>query len=154
MRVVLYCFCVSLVAMISSVDATASKAADYKADAHKYYQEGEFRKAYKTYLKLAKSGDTESQKMVSQMAAKGEGTRASLTDAYAWSILAEEGKSGKARRFSDELLEQINDKDKARKKAAKLKKKYGREAIRKKAERMKKVNQKKLVPCTGSRVVC
>ena len=60
----------------------AGVSQEYQSEADQYYQQGNFKKAYKAYLKLAKTDDNYSQHWVSIMYANGEGKSANLTKAY------------------------------------------------------------------------
>jgi TPR repeat protein len=135
--------------------ALAATLQDYRSEADQYYQQGNFRKAYKAYLKLAKTGDNYSQHLVSTMYANGEGKSENLTKAYAWSTLAAESGQDQWVNYSDELLQRINDKDKALNSANKLKKKYGQEALKNKAERKTRDELYEAgSKCTGSKMGC
>ena len=151
--------CIALFAvLITALQAPcvlAGAAQDYRSEADQYYQQGNFKKAYKTYLKLAKTGDNYSQHQVSKMYADGEGKSANLTKAYAWSTLAAESGQEQWVNYSDELLHRTNDKDKALNSARKLKKKYGQEALKIKAERKGRDELYEAgSTCTGSKMGC
>ena len=151
--------CIALLAVIfTALQAPCALAAtlqDYRSEADQYYQQGNFRKAYKAYLKLAKTGDNYSQHLVSTMYANGEGKSENLTKAYAWSTLAAESGQDQWVNYSDELLQRINDKDKALNSANKLKKKYGQEALKNKAERKTREDLYEAgSKCTGSKMGC
>jgi TPR repeat protein len=151
--------CIALLAVIfTTLQAPCALAAtlqDYRSEADQYYQQGNFRKAYKAYLKLAKTGDNYSQHLVSTMYANGEGKSENLTKAYAWSTLAAESGQDQWVNYSDELLQRINDKDKALNSANKLKKKYGQEALKNKAERKTRDELYEAgSKCTGSKMGC
>ena len=102
----------------------AGDASELSAEADQYYLESNFKKAYKIYFKLAKTGDHHSQGRVAHMFANGEGKSVDLTQAYAWSVLAEEGGEKYLSETSEVLLQRSSDKSVAQKKAVKLKKKY------------------------------
>ena len=151
--------CIALIAVLfTALQAPCALAAtlqDYRSEADQYYQQGNFRKAYKAYLKLAKTGDNYSQHLVSTMYANGEGKSENLTKAYAWSTLAAESGQDQWVNYSDELLQRINDKDKALSSANKLKKKYGQEALKNKAERKTRDELYEAgSKCTGSKMGC
>ena len=98
-----------------------------------YYLKHDYKKAYKIYFKLAKTGDHHSQGRIAQMLATGEGKSVDLTEAYAWSVLAEEGGEKYLTETSDVLLQRTGDKSAAQKKALKLQGKYGQQALLEKA---------------------
>jgi TPR repeat protein len=133
----------------------ANQAQEMRAEAEQFYADAEFKKAYKLYLKLAQSGDRYSQKRIAHMYAEGEGKSASLTEAYAWSILAAEGNEEQLATINQDLLPKIENASKAEKKAAKLTKKYGKDAQK---ERVARHNQRGRVldegSCTGSKLAC
>jgi TPR repeat protein len=133
----------------------AIESQEYPSEADQYYQQGNFKKAYKAYFKLAKTGDNYSQHRVSEMYANGEGKSVNLPKAYAWSTLAAESGQEQWVSYSDELLLRTKDQNKALKNASKLKKKYGQEALKNKAER--KGRDDLFIAgskCTGTRMSC
>jgi TPR repeat protein len=126
-----------------------------RSEAEKFYTENDYKKAYKMYYKLAKSGDHYSQDRVSQMYVKGEGRSVDLTKAYTWSVLAAENGSRNLLDQSAALLEKISDKAAAEKSAEKLMKRYGEVALEKKAaNRARNEKGKNSGSCTGSRMRC
>lgn len=74
--------------------AQALTVAEKKDEAAALYESGEYKSAYKQYLKLAKDGDTFAQYRVSFMRLTGLGTREKISDAMAWAVLASQ--SGEA----------------------------------------------------------
>ena len=147
--------CAVLFAAIQAPCVLAKELQEYRSEADQYYQQGNFKKAYKSYYKLAKTGDHYSQHLVSEMYANGEGKTVDLTKAYAWSVLAAEGGDERLADNSEELLKRANDKNKALKSAEKLKKKYGKQVLEAKAER--RGRDELYVAgsnCTGSRLPC
>lgn len=153
-----FAFVLAFISLFSLLQANTLFASDIKerrTEAAQYYSERNFKKAYKTYYSLAKIGDYYSQNKVSQMYASGEGVEADFTDAYAWSVLAaESGVEGMTER-SDTLLQKTDDKSKAEKRAAKLKKKYSRQALADKAEKRAKYKANHAMGgCTGSKLGC
>jgi len=85
MKSVFIAVCVLLFAALQAPVVLANGAKDIRDEADQYYQELNFKKAYKLYFKLAKAGDRYSQDRVSHMYAKGEGKTADMKEAYAWS---------------------------------------------------------------------
>ena len=127
-----------LLALFIVLHAPALMAASWsemRAEADQYYTESNFKKAYKIYYKLAKTGDHHSQGRVAQMYATGEGRSVDLEEAYAWSVLAEEGGEKYIAEPSEALLQRTDDRSAAQKKASKLVAKYGEEALKEKAQR-------------------
>ena len=113
----------------------ASNSSELRAEADQYYTDNNFRKAYKIYYKLAKTGDHHSQGRVAHMFANGEGKSVDLTEAYAWSVLAEEGGEKYVTESSEDLLQRTGNQAEANEEALKLMEKYGREAMKEKALR-------------------
>lgn len=113
----------------------AASSTELRAEADQYYVEHDFKKAYKIYYKLAKTGDHHSQGRIAHMYANGEGKSVDFDEAYAWSVLAEEGGEKYLTESSDVLLQRTDDQAGAKKKASKLKDKYGQEALEEKARR-------------------
>jgi TPR repeat protein len=144
--------------LIFAVQTSVVMASTWKEDqvtADQYYETQEYKKAFKIYFKLAKMGVSHSQDRVSQMYSKGEGTKLSLTEAYAWSVLAAQRGASEMKTNRDGLLEQVSDKNKAEKKADKLMSKYGREALKKRADSKAKLKANtKGGGCTGSKLGC
>jgi TPR repeat protein len=111
----------------------AGDTSKLRAEADQYYLGNNYKKAYRIYFKLAKTGDHYSQSRVAQMLTNGEGKSVDLTEAYAWSVLAEEGSKEVLTQSSDVLLQRTSDQSAAQKKALKLKQKYGQQALKEKA---------------------
>jgi len=155
MRFVFAAACVLLFAALQAPAVMANNLQENQLKADQYYQQGDFKKAHKAYLKLAKKGDHYSQDRVSQMYSKGEGKSVDLTQAYAWSVLAAESGEEQLLSNSDSLLQRTDDPAKAQKSAAKLKKKYGKQALEKKAAVMAaREKQRKSGSCTGTHLAC
>ena len=112
--------------------AQADEFADKRAEADQLYSEQNFKKAYRLYFKLAKTGDHHAQERVSRMYANGEGQSVDIDKAYAWAVVAEEG-GVDVMRSSDELLELTDNQRSAKKTALKIQNKYGQQALHEKA---------------------
>ena len=155
LKIVLTLTCLALFFALQAPVAMAATWKEDQVQADQYYEAGDYKKAFKTYFKLAKMGVSHSQGRVSQMYASGEGTKLSLTEAYAWSVLAaQRGAKDKAAK-RDELWELNTDKKAAEKKADKLMSKYGRAALQKKADSKAKLKRNtKSGGCTGSKLGC
>jgi TPR repeat protein len=155
MKTIYFFSCIFLFALALPATVQAKVTQEQLAEADEYYQQGEFKKAYRIYLKLAKTGDGHSQHQVAQMFASGEGTKTDLTQAYAWSVLATEGGHEDAAEFRDTVLQRIEDQAEAREEAAELKKKYGRLALQMSQERKaRKRSSHRSSSCTGSHISC
>lgn len=129
--------------------------AEDRAKADAYLEAGDTKKAFKAYRSLARDGDHDAQFTLAEMYETGVGTRIDLVDAYAWSVLAAESDLEALGLYSEQVLSQIQDKDKARRAALKLKEKYGKEALAEKAERLAvRGNGQRYGSCTGSRISC
>ena len=155
MKSVLILACLTLFAVLQAPEAFAKEIQEYRTEADQHYLERNFKKAYKIYYKLAKSGDHYSQDRVSYMYANGEGKTVDLTEAYAWSVLAAEAGEENWVNSSDELLLRANDKPEAQERAVKLKKKYGKDTLRRKAAKQaQRDRMKRSGACTGSHMAC
>ena len=155
MKSVLIVMCAMLITALQSPVVLASEIQEYRAEAAQYYEENNYKKAYKIYFKLAKKGDHYSQDRVSQMYAKGEGQTVDLTEAYAWSVLAAESGQEKLVSSSDELLSLTNDKTQAQKRAEKLKNRYGKVALNRRAlKQAERDSYRRSGACTGSSLGC
>jgi len=147
--------CAALFLALWSSALSAREIPEYRSEADQYYLEHNYKKAYKIYYKLAKMGDHRSQDQLAIMLARGEGKDVNYEEAYAWSVLAAEGGDEVLTIPSEELLLQAGDKTKAEHKAARLTKKYGKEALLEKAERQEaRRRSHEMGGCTGSRTGC
>lgn len=155
MKTVVIVICSMLFFALQAPVAMAATWKEDQAKADQLYEAGEFKKAFKMYVKLGKMGVSHSQDRVSRMYENGEGTKADLTEAYAWSVLAaQRGATEKINR-RDSLLEQNTDRKKAEKKADKLMAKYSRSALQKRADSKAKLKHNtKSGGCTGSKLGC
>lgn len=155
MKSVLVPVIVMFLTFVQSPELFASESKQMRAEAEQHYADKEYKKAFKVYNKLAKFGDRYSQRRVAHMYAEGEGKKVNLTESYAWAALVAEGKAEKLAELNESLLPQLENASKAKKKAKKLIKKYGKEAQR---ERIAKHNKRGRVvdegSCTGSKLAC
>ena len=155
MKSVLIAVCVLLFAALQAPIVLANEAKDIRDEADQYYLELNFKKAYKLYFKLAKAGDRYSQDRVSHMYANGEGKTADMKEAYAWSVVAAESGKEEFVNKSTRLLLLTEDQAAAEKRAAKLVKKYGKDAQEVRAARLaSKENNKRSGACAGTRLGC
>jgi len=150
---ILFVVLVFLLAAAQTSYVVANELDKYQAEADQYYAEGNYKKAFKGYFKLAKISDHYSQYWVSNMYANGEGKKVDLEYAYAWSALAAESGEQRHVRNSEELLARNDDKDGALKKAEKLSSKYGKRVLEKKARSTARRSTRSGT-CTGSRLAC
>lgn len=147
--------CAVLFFALQSSTLIAANLQETRTKADQYYQEQRYSKSYKIYFKLAKKGDHYSQGQLASMYATGEGKKVDLEEAYAWSMLAAEGGDELLLKQSDELLLQVEDKPKAEKKAAKLKKRYGQKTLKEQADKRERMRRNhEMGGCTGSRLGC
>jgi hypothetical protein len=70
----------------------SSEQSDPLASASALYDSGDYKAAYKQYLKLAKKGNFFSQYRMSYMNLMGLGTRADVVESLAWAMLAAESR--------------------------------------------------------------
>jgi len=155
MKLSVFATCALLFVSLQSSTLYAGKLQDYRGEADQYYQTQDYKKAYKTYFKLAKIGDHYSQGRIATMYANGEGKKPDIAEAYAWAALAAEGDDEAAAIKRDELLAQASDKNKAQKEAEKLKKRYGKDALARKAAKREKMKAaREMGGCTGPRLGC
>ena len=155
MKIRLLAVC-ALVFFAMNVDVALAKTMqESRLDADQYYEQKNFSKAHKYYSKLAKKGDHHSQHQLAMMYANGEGKKADLNEAYAWSVLAAEGTEEKWQKNSDMLREKVTSNSKAEEEAARLKRNYGELALEEKQRKAEKRRSKGSVgSCTGSRIAC
>ena len=155
MKSVVIVVCVMLFAVLHTSPVSAIEIKENRDKAAQYYQENNFKKAYKIYFKLAKVGDHYSQNKLSQMYVDGKGKDVDMTEAYAWSVLAAESGVEGIIEKSDKLLEQTSDQAEAQKRAEKLKNKYGKDALQAKADKKERMKfNHKSGGCTGSKLGC
>lgn len=155
MKIFVTVICALLIFSLQAPVALAATWQENQAIADQLYDEGNYKKAFKMYVKLGKMGVSHSQDMVSKMYESGEGTKVNLNDAYAWSVLAAQRAASERVNRRDTLLEQSNDRKAAKKKADKLMSKYGREALQKRADSKAKLKHNtKSGGCTGSKLGC
>lgn len=79
----------------------AMAAPDRQNEASSLYESGEYKAAYKQYLKLAKDGDTFAQYRVSFMRLTGLGTKEKVSEAMAWAVLASQGGDSELAEYRD-----------------------------------------------------
>ena len=146
---------VGLFSLLHTTTLLANDVEEQRADASQFYSESKFKKAYKIYFSLAKAGDYYSQNKISQMYAAGKGVKADLAEAYAWSVLAaESGVEGMTEK-SDTLLQEADDRAKAEKRAAKLERRYSKQALEDKAAKKERFKANHAMGgCTGSKLGC
>lgn len=129
--------------------ADADQRAAARADAD--YAEGDYRRAFKTYLQLAKKGDPFSQYRASYMYLTGEGVERDYARAFAWAVLAAESEDPQLEAYLEEVkvLVPTDTRDDAQEQAEHHLREWGRVALaieaRRKADR-------RLRSCTGSRL--
>jgi len=152
MRPAVVAVCVFLLFAVQTNAVYASKLMENRAKADQYYLKQDYKKAYRIYYKLAREGDHHSQNKIAMIYANGEGKSVDLTEAYAWSVLAAQGGQEEFLKSRDDLLQQIDNKNRARGKAQDLKEKYGNDAlVEKQANRSSNTRSNR---CTGSRLAC
>lgn len=155
MKSFVFFVCVLVFAIAQTSIVIAKELKEYRTEADQYYDNGDYKKAYKGYLKIAKIGDQYSQYWIAHMYADGKGRKIDLVDAYAWAALAAEGGDEKLLVYSSDLLDRIDNKDQARKAAKKLLKKHGEQALEDRAKYIaKRGNGRRSGACTGSRLTC
>lgn len=148
--------------LLCGVTAIAAFSAPLSADvdrgytraqelADEYYQEGDYRKAYRKYRDLAKVGDSFAQYRLSTMNLYGHGVSKDPVEAFAWSVLAAQNKHGDLVQYRDLLYQALpeHDRDDAEEKAEKYMDRYGNLAL---AEKARRSARRQLSSCTGSRL--
>jgi len=136
-----------LVLLSSPVTGNSDYAA-WRSEATALYENDDFGKAYKAYLKLGKKGDTFSAYRVSYMMLKGEGTKENLIEAFAWAVVAAESGSAELNEYRDAVgaLVPVQDRKKAQQKVDYFLRRYGPDD--------NKSNSRERGGCTGSRLSC
>jgi len=154
MKTGLFAACLLLLFSVQTNITFAKSSDESRAKADTLYQQSDYRKAYRIYHKLAKTGDHHSQGQLSRMFARGEGKKVDLAEAYAWSVLAAEGGEKKQVQNREALLHKLADPVEGQEKAEQLVGKYGREALQKRADLVEQRKMKDFGRCTGSRLNC
>jgi hypothetical protein len=94
----------------------SSETTSRQQEATALYEDGDYGKAYKAYLKLGKKGDRFSAYRVSYMILKGQGTREDVLESFAWAVLAAENGATDLIDYRDAVAALVpeDDRDKAR----------------------------------------
>jgi len=132
--------------------ASTSKYHQQQQTADALYEQGEYAKAMKQYLPLAKKGDTFSQYRVSYMYLEGQGMdEEDLIESYAWATLAAQNKQKELEEFRNAVgsLVPLKKHRKALRRVDYYTRKWGNLAIAKDAS---KGARREIRNCTGSRV--
>lgn len=132
-----------------AAQASAYERAQQAAD--EAYAEGNFDKAYKRYLSLAKKGDSFSQYRVSYMSFQGQGVDQDWNEAFAWALLAAQGNNPDLVRYLAGLTREMPE-DYATTATNKAKDYMDRWGIVALAEKAAKDAKRELRSCTGSRL--
>ena len=119
--------------------------------ADRFYEAGEYRKAYRKYIELAKIGDSFSQYRVSYMHYSGEGQDPDAVEAYAWAVLAAQNGNHDLVSYRDALWDALpaSERDRAEEHAAGYLDRWGNLAL---AEEAARKARQRLRDCTGSRL--
>jgi TPR repeat protein len=125
---------------------SAEKAEMAAAD----FQHGDYKSAYKNYVKLAKDGDAFAQYRVSYMELMGLGTKPDVVDAMAWAVLAAESGHQELVRYQDAVSTLVPSKSrkKAQARADYFLRRWGREDRTSGGQMARKSEG----VCTGSRL--
>lgn len=147
MRKTLFCMLaiLPLLAMAETPDQRAAQQADAA------YEAGEFSRAFKGYLRLAKKGDPFSQYRSSYMYLQGEGVEPDIPNAFAWAVLAAESKDPQLENYLHEVkaLVPADEREAAQRQAENHLRQWGRLALAMEARRKA---DRQLRGCTGSRL--
>ena len=119
--------------------------------ADRFYEAGEYRKAYRKYIELAKIGDSFSQYRVSYMHYSGEGQATDPVEAYAWAVLAAQNGNHDLVAYRDAIWDALPEADRheAEDLAANYLNRWGNLAL---AEEAARKARQRLRDCTGSRL--
>jgi len=93
------------------------------------YERGEYKSAFRQYLKLAKEGDTFAQYRVSFMRLTGLGTKEKVSEAMAWAVLASQGGGADLAEYRDTVatLVPADERRSTERKATNYVRRYGSE---------------------------
>jgi hypothetical protein len=139
------------VSSLSPNAALASTVPEQKDEAAQLYDNGEYKSAYKQYLKLAKDGDTFAQYRVSFMRLTGLGTKEKVSEAMAWAVLASQSGDAELQKYRDTVAAMVPaDKRKStERKATNYVRRYGSEDALDDAAPVGATG----LECTGSRLM-
>jgi hypothetical protein len=139
---------------ISPLQASTSSKSTYvskQEQADKLYAGGKYTEALKSYLSLAKQGDSFAQYRVSYMYFEGQGHESDIVESFAWAYLAAQNKSDPLIKYRDTVSAMVpeNQQNKAVRKIDYYMRKWGN---RKLASDMITQTKRELNDCTGSRL--
>ena len=131
--------------------ALALSDPEQKNEATLLYDNGEYKSAYKQYLKLAKDGDTFAQYRVSFMRLTGLGTKEKVTEAMAWAVLASQSGDAELKEYRDTVATMVpaNERKSTERKATNYVRRYGSEEALDDAAPVGATG----LECTGSRLM-
>ncbi len=131
--------------------ATSSRYHQAQIEADRLYDAGEYQKAMKQYLTLAKKGDSFSQYRVSYMYLEGKGQEEDLIESFAWASLAAQNRQSDMVKYRDAVGSLIPEKQhrKALRRVDYYTRKWGNLAI---ADNVQRGTRQELRNCTGSRL--
>lgn len=78
----------------------------------RYYDQGQFEKAYKEFLLAASYGDKDAQYNLGAMYFRGEHVEKNLVTSYGWFALYEEGRQGEVNAISEKIFARLNQEQK------------------------------------------
>ncbi len=140
--------------MAGSLQASTPKKPAYvskQEKADQLYASGKYTEALKSYLSLAKQGDSFSQYRVSYMYLEGQGRESDIVEAFAWSYLAAQNKSDPLISYRDTVSAMVpkDQQNKATRKIEYYMRKWGNRQL---ASDMITQTKRELKDCTGSRL--
>jgi TPR repeat protein len=120
----------ALCCVLAAAVPLASPAAEEPDQATALYDQGEFKKAYKKYLKSARRGDPLARYRVSYMSVMGLGTKRDPVDSMIWAVLAEEVGPPSLSKYRQEIskLVPVEDRKKAQRQADRLRRRFSEQA--------------------------
>jgi hypothetical protein len=123
---ILLCLALTSAPLMAGPETTA-----WQMEATALYDNGDFAKARKAYLKLGKKGDRFSAYRVSYMSLKGQGTREDVIESFAWAVVAAEDGPTDLVDYRDAVAALVpeDDRDKARQKAVYYMRRWGPDEI-------------------------
>lgn len=141
-------------ALLTSIGLQAQQPTPYERaqqEADSAYAEGDFDKAYRGYLGLAKKGDSFSQYRVSYMNFQGQGVEQDWNEAFAWALLAAQGNNPDLVKYLAGLTRELPE-DYATSATERARSHMDRWGIVALAEKAAKTAKRELRSCTGSRL--
>lgn len=153
MRKIIILLALMCLATASAEAKTAAKSSwvSKQEQADQYYEKANYTDAFRSYLALAKKGDSFSQYRVSYMYLEGQGQEADIVEAFVWANLAAQNRADPLIDYRDTVARMVPAKEQPRamRKLDYYMRKWGDRQL---AADMITQTKRELRDCTGSRL--